>query len=121
MDFVFKQMVDFCGVNGLEMHDPLAIALSIDILSNKPQAYTSEFADMKIETQGTYTRGMAIIDRRQRPPSKETDELLDGIFTLWSKANANNVEIITSYNFESFVSNFFQTIFNVDYSEDENK
>ena len=121
MDFVFKKTLDFCGVHGSEMHDPLVIAFAIDILSNKPQAYTSELVDMKVETQGIYTRGMVIVDRRPPPHSDELVKMLEELFELWNKANATKVEIVTSYSFESFISDFFKTIFNVDYSETENK
>ncbi|GES90502.1 nucleoside hydrolase [Rhizophagus clarus] len=94
IDHAFKKTQEFCGVHGLELHDPSAIALAIDMLLNNSQSYTSEFVDMKVENQGIYTRGMVIIDRR--PGSNE--EPIQEALKIWSGVNANNVEVIKSYN-----------------------
>src|SRR4051794_20017542 len=102
MDFAFKKTLGFCGIHGMEMHDPLAISLAIDVLSNNSQAYASELTDLKVENQGYYTRGMAIVDRRPKPSINEEEYRLLEEFDIWNDYNANNVEIITSYNFEPF-------------------
>ena len=115
MDFVFKKMLQY-GTDGMEMHDPLLIAFTIDLFSNKSQAYTSEFADLRVENQGIYTRGMAIVDRRREKYNQK-----EIFFDIWNSSNANNVEIVTFYDFKSFLSNLFKTIFNIDYSETKNK
>lgn len=107
-------MQELCGTNGLELHDPAAIALAIDMLSKNTQSYTSEFVDMKVEYQGIYTRGMAIVDTRPKgfSSTKSAQETLK----IWD--DVNNVEIINSYNSKSFIDNFFKITFNVDYSEE---
>jgi inosine-uridine nucleoside N-ribohydrolase len=115
MDFAFEKMLTF-GSNGMEMHDPLAIAFAIDLFTNKPQAYTSEFGDVKVENQGVYTRGMAIIDRRSKVSTKVREEYKqkEKIFDVWNSTNANNVEVVTFYDFDSFIRNLFKIIFNVE-------
>ncbi|CAB4483263.1 nucleoside hydrolase [Rhizophagus irregularis] len=114
IDHAFKKMQELCGTNGLELHDPAAIALAIDMLSKNTQSYTSEFVDMKVEYQGIYTRGMAIVDTRPKgfSSTKSAQETLK----IWD--DVNNVEIINSYNSKSFIDNFFKITFNVDYSEE---
>lgn len=107
-------MQEFCEVHGLELHDPATIALAIDMLSKNTQLYTSEFVDMKVEYQGIYTRGMAIVDTRPKgfSSTKSAQEALK----MWN--DVNNVEIINSYNGKSFIDNFFKITFNIDYSEE---
>lgn len=117
IDHAFKKTQEFCGFHGLELHDPSAIALTIDMLLNNSQSYTSEFVDMKIENQGIYTRGMIIIDRRPNGFSSSTEPIQE-VLKIWSGANANNVEVINSYDGKSFINNFFKITFNVNYSEE---
>ncbi|RIA92505.1 Inosine/uridine-preferring nucleoside hydrolase domain-containing protein [Glomus cerebriforme] len=115
IDYAFKKTHEYLGAHGLELHDPLAIALAIDVLSNNSQMYTSKFVDMKVEYQGIYTRGMTIVDKRQEFSNDVDDELSQKAHEIWSTVNANNVELINSYNYESFISNFFKITFNVKY------
>jgi inosine-uridine nucleoside N-ribohydrolase len=115
IDHAFKKTQENCGVHGMALHDPSAISLAIDILSNNTPSYTSEFVDMKVEYQGIYTRGMTVIDKRPEGYSNSVKPVLE-VHKMWN--DVNNVEIINSYNCKSFIDNFFKTTFNVDYSEE---
>ncbi|CAG8524669.1 11759_t:CDS:2 [Funneliformis mosseae] len=116
MDYAFNKMRNYYGIYSLEMHDPVAVAFAIDILTNKSPVYTSEFVDMKIETQGIYTRGMTIVDSRPKPPSLNL-ETLERDFGIWGYLYATNVEIITSYDYKFFIGDFLKRVFNVDFFE----
>jgi inosine-uridine nucleoside N-ribohydrolase len=89
----------------MALHDPSAISLAIDILSNNTPSYTSEFVDMKVEYQGIYTRGMTVIDKRPEGYSNSVKPVLE-VHKMWNDVN------------KSFIDNFFKTTFNVDYSEE---
>jgi purine nucleosidase/pyrimidine-specific ribonucleoside hydrolase len=51
------------GVDGLTLHDPLAVAVALD-----PSLVTMRDLFVDVETEGSLTRGMAVVDRR--PPAR---------------------------------------------------
>ena len=72
MDLIDKVYVQKHGdendIPGLEMHDGIAVwyALAVAQSSNAqtPAGWTTRVEDVRMETTGTFTRGMCVVDRR---------------------------------------------------------
>lgn len=106
----------YCNSSMFEMHDPVCVMTALDILMKNKSSYTTKFVDLKIETDGKYTRGMSIIDKR--PYSGENNDWQDFIEEeegdLWNKKSRNNVELIVEYrDSKTFSKNLFQCLFNI--------
>lgn len=80
----------FKRYNGLGLHDPLTIAVTID-----KDLATTKKCNVKIETLGDLTRGMTVVDRRF---NKDTDESND------------NVNVCTSINSKKFLKMFMDRV-----------
>jgi inosine-uridine nucleoside N-ribohydrolase len=78
------------GFFGCYLHDPLAMAVAID-----PSLVTTESLHMMVETEGRFTRGMSLADRRDR-----RDE----------KANPSNVDACLDVDTERFMQLFGQLV-----------
>lgn len=63
-DFYSNHYRDVYGIDGCCMHDPLTIAGAID-----PDVITTQFVNVRIETQGDHTVGATIADFWQMPHS----------------------------------------------------
>ena len=57
---------------GMPLHDPLAMAVAID-----PEIVSCTPLPLYIETQGEYTRGMTVADRRERPHGANDAPIVD--------------------------------------------
>jgi ribokinase len=57
---------------GIPLHDPLAMAVAID-----PTVVSCVPLPLHIETQGTYTRGMTVADRRERAHGANDGAMVD--------------------------------------------
>jgi pyrimidine-specific ribonucleoside hydrolase len=60
-----RLVVDLCGslverFNGFSLHDPMAVAYTID-----PSVFETERYKVDVETRGELTRGMTVVDRRR--------------------------------------------------------
>lgn len=78
------------GFYGCYLHDPLAMAVAID-----PSLVTTELLYMMVETQGRFTTGLSLADRRDR-----RDE----------KTNPPNVEACLDVDTEQFLKLFDQLV-----------
>ena len=78
------------GFYGCYLHDPLAMAVAID-----PSLVKTEFLYMMVETQGRFTAGMSLADRRDR-----RDE----------KTNPPNVEACLDVDTQRFMQLFEQLV-----------
>ncbi|GAX34090.1 nucleoside hydrolase [Nodularia sp. NIES-3585] len=78
------------GFYGCYLHDPLAMAVAID-----PSLVTTELLYMMVETQGRFTTGMSLADRRDR-----RDE----------KTNPPNVDACLDVDTERFMQLFDQLV-----------
>jgi purine nucleosidase/pyrimidine-specific ribonucleoside hydrolase len=78
------------GFYGCYLHDPLAMAVAID-----PSLVTTESLYMMVETQGRFTTGMSLADRRDRRDQK---------------TNPPNVEACLDVDTERFMQLFDQLV-----------
>lgn len=87
----------------LPLHDPLCVwyALTADDIKWKPTPTSPE--DIRIETVGQWTRGMCVVDRRNRHKmEKETESHDDHGLWLSSKAGNNIIRIEDSPGRDTF-------------------
>jgi inosine-uridine nucleoside N-ribohydrolase len=59
-------------MNGLSLHDPLAVAVAVD-----PSLVETKRFKVEVETVGALTRGMTIVDRRRYHETSETEVNVD--------------------------------------------
>jgi pyrimidine-specific ribonucleoside hydrolase len=59
-------------MNGLSLHDPLAVAVAVD-----PSLVETKRFKVEVETVGALTRGMTIVDRRRYHKASETEMNVD--------------------------------------------
>jgi purine nucleosidase/pyrimidine-specific ribonucleoside hydrolase len=63
--FAFVDESD-AGESGLPLHDPLAVGVAID-----PAFVTTEAMPVEVETEGEFTEGMLVADRRPANPARK--------------------------------------------------
>jgi inosine-uridine nucleoside N-ribohydrolase len=68
------------GFYGCYLHDPLAMAVAID-----PSLVTTESLYMMVETQGRFTTGMSLADRRDRRDEKTNPPNVDACLDVDTK------------------------------------
>lgn len=77
MEATFKKVEEFHpdlkgDAVGLQLHDPLCVWYCM--ADKDPKWKIVEGEDIRVETAGQWTRGMCVVDRRDRPRSDDDDE-----------------------------------------------
>ncbi|CAG8567516.1 6879_t:CDS:2 [Paraglomus brasilianum] len=97
----------------IQLHDPAVVAMLIDIIMGRSH-WKTEFTDVRVESEGYYTRGMCVVDRRPEPIFADVETFRQASFGIWTKQFANNVELCVGCEPGKVLKDFFKGVFNVD-------
>ncbi|RUP46339.1 Inosine/uridine-preferring nucleoside hydrolase domain-containing protein [Jimgerdemannia flammicorona] len=111
MAYAYDVCIRRFGVDYMAVYDAFAMSLVVDLTkseltlaedgwSAEGMGWSSQFMDVRVETEGTLTRGMCCRDRRVGPNR------------VWP-GNAHNVEVIVAGDHKRFLNRFMERVFDV--------
>lgn len=101
VEFYRASLNNVFGLEGASLHDPLAIAIFI-----KPELFTMREMNVKIELEGTHTRGMTVCDYRHVLGSGADIKGQSGII----RGDLPNCEVATDLDVDGFFKLLLETI-----------
>lgn len=110
MAYAYDVCIRKFGIEYFAVYDALAISLAIDLpkfvlakdhSSAAGAGWSTRFMDIRVETEGTLTRGMCCYDRRDGP-----------LKPIWFGVN-HNVEVVVAGEHQRFLTRFLARVFDV--------
>ncbi|KAF9579584.1 hypothetical protein BGW38_004103 [Lunasporangiospora selenospora] len=103
LDYLYKLVEEKLHIDHMSLHDPLCVGFFLDIEYEEDIANVGwhvEQRDIRIETEGTLTRGMLVIDRRGR-------------FTKGAPGSSSRTNVVLKADPHRYLSTMFYDIWGV--------